>query len=159
MKNLFTCSFLFILLGLQGCKQSNEHQVIGEEETVADTIQNNQCYLAVYESDTVHLKMNLHKDNTVVGDMQMKISGEPMKSGTIAGSFRGDTLFADYTFILGENKGRTFKNPIALLKKDSMLIFGNGKIETNMGASYFSKTTPIDFDRVKYKFSEVDCAK
>ena len=159
MKNLITCSFLMILLGLQGCKQSNDHQVIGQEESVADSIQTNECYLAVYESDTVQLQLNRLNDNTITGDMQMKISGEPMKSGSIAGSFRGDTLFADYTFILGENKGRTFKNPIALLQKDSLLIFGNGKIETNMGASYFSKTTPIDFDRVKYKFSAVDCAK
>lgn len=159
MKNLITCSFLLILLGLQGCKQSNDHQVIGQEESIADSIQTNECYLAVYESDTVQLQMIRSNDHTITGDMQMKISGEPIKSGSIAGSFRGDTLFADYTFILGENKGRTFKNPIALLKKDSLLIFGNGKIETNMGASYFSKTTPIDFDRVKYKFSAVDCAQ
>ena len=158
MKTLIPASIFFMLLCLISCKQSNEHQVIGEQaDTVA--VQSNECYLAVYESDTVNLKLNRLNDNTITGDMQMKISGEPVKIGSIAGSFRGDTLFADYTFILGENKGRTFKNPIALLKKDSLLIFGNGKIETNMGASYFSKSTPIDFDRIKYKFSPVDCTK
>ena len=37
-------------------------------------------------------------------------------------------------------------------------ILGNGKIETSMGASYFVKGVPIDFERVKYKFTAVDCA-
>ena len=46
---------------------------------------------------------------------------------------------------------------MALLKKGNELILGNGKIETYLGASYFAKGQPIDFENVKYKFATVDC--
>lgn len=46
---------------------------------------------------------------------------------------------------------------MVFLKKGNELILGNGKIETNMGAYYFVKGVPIDFDNVKYKFAKVDC--
>ena len=46
---------------------------------------------------------------------------------------------------------------MAFLKRDNQLILGNGKIETTMGASYFIKGDPIDYDNVKYKFNIVDC--
>jgi hypothetical protein len=46
---------------------------------------------------------------------------------------------------------------MAMLKKENELILGSGKIETYLGKSYFAKGTPIDFDRVKYKFTKVEC--
>jgi hypothetical protein len=46
---------------------------------------------------------------------------------------------------------------MAFLKRGNELILGNGKIQTTMGASYFVKGSPIDFDRVKFKFVTVDC--
>jgi hypothetical protein len=45
---------------------------------------------------------------------------------------------------------------MAFLKKRDELILGNGKIEVAMGASYFANGEPIDFERVKYKFTSVD---
>ena len=48
---------------------------------------------------------------------------------------------------------------MAFLKRGSELILGNGEIETTMGASYFVKGKPIDFDNVKYKFTVVDCVE
>ena len=83
----------------------------------------------------------------------------PTKLGQIVGEFRGDTLFASYTFIQGANEKKTFKNPMAFLKNGNELILGNGKIEFSLGASYFAKGEPIDFERVKYKFTTVDCAE
>ena len=86
----------------------------------------------------------------------MKVLNRAERVGKIAGEFRGDTLFVDYSFISGKDKA-TYKNPMALLKRDNELILGNGKIETYLGASYFAKGQPIDFDDVKYKFAPVDC--
>jgi hypothetical protein len=111
----------------------------------------------LYEKDTLDLKINTLKSGKISGDMVMKIDNMPIKVGKIAGEFRGDTLFAAYTFIQGENKEVTFKNPMAFLKRGNELILGNGEIETTMGASYFVKGKPIDFDNVKYKFTTVDC--
>lgn len=157
MKNFVTFSLLLVIVGLHGCKKNNDQQIIENNESTSEIVLQNQCYLATYEKDTVHLKMNTLKNGDVTGAMQMKIIGEPTKSGTIAGTFHGDTLFVNYTFILGANEKRTFKNPIAFLKKDDQLILGNGTIETNMGASYLSKTKPIDFEQVRYKLSAVTC--
>ena len=87
----------------------------------------------------------------------MKFFNTEKKVGKIAGEFSGDTLFASYTFIQGDNKKVTFKNPMAFLKRGDQLILGNGKMQTTMGATYFVKGSPIDFESVKFKFSAVEC--
>jgi len=117
-----------------------------------------QCFKAVYEKDTLTLKINTLKDQKMTGSMEMAVFNLPKREGELTGAFRGDTLFASYTFTQNGIKNKTFKNPMAFLKRGNELIVGNGEIETTMGASYFVKGTPIDFDQVKYKFTAVDCA-
>ena len=46
---------------------------------------------------------------------------------------------------------------MAFLKKGDQLILGNGEIQTTMGASYFVKGKPIDYENVKYKFDKTEC--
>ena len=87
----------------------------------------------------------------------MNVFNMSKKVEKIAVEFHGDTLFAAYTFIQGGYEKITYKNPVVFLKRGNKLILGNEKIETTMGASYFVKGTAIDFDRVKYKFINVDC--
>jgi hypothetical protein len=101
--------------------------------------------------------MNTLRNGKITGNMVMKFFNMPKKVGKIAGEFNGDTLFASYTFIQGTDEKITYKNPMAFLKRGDELILGNGKIQTTMGASYFVKDSPIDFERVKFKFSTVDC--
>ncbi|MFE3870473.1 hypothetical protein ACFX5F_04475 [Flavobacterium sp. ZS1P70] len=157
MKNLALSCVLLAFIGLQGCKK-NETSKSGEATKVhAEKPISVQCYKALYEKDTLELKMNTLKSGKITGDMVMKILDMPKKVGKIAGEFRGDTLFASYTFIQGTYDKITYKNPMAFLKRGNELIVGNGKIETTMGASYFVKGEPIDFERVKYKFTTVDC--
>ena len=157
MKNLALSCLLLACIGLQSCKK-NETLKSGEATQVqAEKPISVQCYKALYEKDTLELKMNTLKSGKITGDMVMKILDMPKKVGKIAGEFRGDTLFASYTFIQGDYNKKTYKNPMAFLKRGNELILGNGKIETTMGASYFVKGEPIDFERVKYKFTTVDC--
>jgi len=157
MKNLglICLMLLFVLMG--SCKKN---QSPNEDE--ANKIQdekplNLQCYIAIYEEDTIELKINTLKDGKINGDMVMKIDNMPIKDGEIVGEYHGDTLISAYTFIQGANEKMTYKNPMAFLKKADTLILGNGKIENYMGASYFAKGIPIDFEHVKYKFTKVDC--
>ncbi|HAT79959.1 MAG TPA: hypothetical protein DCS17_00615, partial [Flavobacterium sp.] len=63
------------------------------------------------------------------------------------------------SFTQGTNDKVVFKNPMAFLKSGNELILGNGKIETYLGASYFAKGEPIDFENVKYTFKPLDCIK
>ena len=151
MKNLDLFCLLLACIAFESCNRTQQ-QKVQEEKPVSS-----QCYKALYENDTVELKINTLKNGKITGDMVMKILNMPNKVGKIAGEFRGDTLFAAYTFIQGTNDKVTYKNPMAFLKLGKELILGNGKIETSMGASYFAKGTTIDFERVKYKFTTVDC--
>lgn len=157
MKTPVLFCLLFACIGLQSCKK-NQNQKVGKATQVqTEKSISIQCYKALYEQDTISLKMNTFKNGKITGDMVMAFFNMPKKVGKIVGEFSGDTLFASYTFIEGTNEKITYKNPMAFLKRGNELILGNGEIQTTMGASYFVKGSPIDFERVKFKFITVDC--
>ena len=157
MKNLSLFCLLFACIGFQSCKKEQPSKDVEAAKALEKPI-STACYKALYENDTINLTINTLKDGKINGDMVMKIENMPDKIGTIAGEFRGDTLFADYSFIQGTNEKVKFKNPMAFLKQGNNLNLGSGKIETYLGKSYFVKGTPIEFEKVKYKFTTVDCA-
>ncbi|MBF2708480.1 hypothetical protein [Flavobacterium soyangense] len=155
MKNLGLFCLLLVCIALESCNKNQKDvkaTLISSEKPVSV-----QCYKALYDNDTIDLKINTLKKEKITGNMVMKVFNRAKKIGKIAGEFHGDTLFVAYTFILEANKQITYKNPMAFLKRGNELILGNGEIETTMGASYFVKGKPIDFDNVKYKFTKVDC--
>ena len=157
MKKLGIFCLLVTCIGLQSCKNDKSEKPL-EIKDVKDAT-STECYQAIYQQDTLNLKLLTFKDGEVNGNMEMAIANMPKKVGEIVGEFKGDTLFASYTFIQGTNKEKTFKNPMAFLKRGDQLILGNGQIQITMGASHFVKGQPIDFDKVKYKFSPVDCVE
>lgn len=154
MKNLGLFCLLLACIGLESC---NKNPKAIDAQTLAEKPVSVECYKALYEKDTIDLKINTLSTGKITGEMVMKVFNRAEKVGKIAGEFRGDTLFADYSFTQVENDKVMYKNPMALLKRGNELILGNGKIETYLGASYFVKGQPIDFDNVKYKFTTVDC--
>ncbi|WP_428231656.1 hypothetical protein [Flavobacterium sp.] len=156
MKKLVISCLLLSFVGLQSCKKNEEKKEAAEVD--AEKTVSTQCYKAVYEKDTIDLKLNTLKNGKIGGNMSMKVANSPEKVGDIKGEFRGDTLFVDYTFVEVTNKNKTFKNPMAFLKRDNKLILGNGTMQTTMGVTYLVKDKPIDFDRVKYKFDSAECA-
>lgn len=156
MKKLVLSCLILSLAGLQSCKNEEKQKEIEAVNAEAEKVVSTQCYKAIYEDDTIDLKLNTLKNGKISGDMSMKVSGAAERMGEVKGEFHGDTLFADYTFTEGTNK-KTFKNPMAFLKKDKQLILGNGTMQTTMGVTYLVKDKPIDFERVKYKFDSVDC--
>lgn len=157
MKNTVLFCLLLICIGFESCQKNQEQKKIENTKVQDEKPVSVECYKALYEEDTINLKINNLKNGKITGNMVMKIINMPDKVGEISGKFHGDTLFVDYTFIQGTNDKVTFKNPMALLKKDNELILGSGKIETYLGRSYFAKGTPIDFELVKYKFTKVEC--
>lgn len=157
MKKLGLFCLLLACIGFQSCKKNESEKTVDAKQVPVEKPINVQCYNALYEKDTIDLKMNTLKNGKITGDMVIKFFNMPKKVGKISGEFRGDTLYASYTFIQGTYDKVTYKNPMAFLKRGNELILGNGKIETTMGASYFVKGEPIDFERVKFKFKTVDC--
>ena len=154
MKKPLLFCLLLVFIGLVSCKKANavDPNKLQDEKPIST-----KCYQALYENGTIDLEMNTLKNGKISGNMVMSFLNMPKKIGKINGEFRGDTLFVDYSFIQGANKDRKFKNPMAILKKGDTLVLGNGKIESHLGVSYFVKGEPIDFDKVKYKFTSVDC--
>ncbi|MBE0393848.1 hypothetical protein HNQ02_003571 [Flavobacterium sp. 7E] len=161
MKKISLFCLALSCIGLQSCKNNQEEKAEIPAETPSElAVQksvSSECYQAIYEQDTLMLKLNTLESGEITGDMTMTIENMPTKQGNLAGEFKGDTLYASYTFIQGDYKEKTYKNPMAFLKKGDQLILGNGEIQTTMGASYFVKGKPIDFERVKYKFDKVAC--
>ncbi|WP_163409631.1 hypothetical protein [Flavobacterium ajazii] len=157
MKKLVLSFLILSLAGLQSCKNEEKQKEIEAAKAEGEKVVSTQCYKAVYENDNIDLKLNTLKSGKISGNMSMKVSGAAERIGEIKGEFHGDTLFADYTFTEGADK-KTFKNPMAFLKKDKQLILGNGTMQTTMGVTYLVKDKPIDFERVKYKFDTIDCA-
>jgi hypothetical protein len=156
MKNSTFFYLLFACIAIVSCNK-NQNKNGNADQAIEDKTVNIQCYVALYEKDTINLKVNTLESGKISGTMDMKLLDMPIKTGKLSGEFKGDTLFADYSFIQGTNDKVVFKNPMAFLKKGNELILGNGKIVTYLGASYFAKGEPIDFENVKYKFQTVEC--
>ncbi|WP_158727913.1 MULTISPECIES: hypothetical protein [unclassified Flavobacterium] len=157
MKNIFYLGVLFVGIGFQSCQNTTSEKRSIQKASNQEKPLSVACYVSVYEKDSIQLELNTFKDGKVNGDMVMKFYNTAVKKGKLSGVFSGDTLLVSYTFIEGTNEKITFKNPMAFLKRNDSLVLGNGKMQTTMGATYFVKGEPIDFDRVKFKFTSVDC--
>lgn len=156
MRNLVLSCVLLSCIGLQSCKNDEKQKEVEAAKAEGEKITSSQCYKAIYEKDTLDLKLNTLKNGKIGGNLVMKVNASE-KIGEIKGEFHGDTLFVDYTFKDKANNNTTFKNPMAFLKRDKQLILGNGTMQTTMGVTYLVKDKPIDFVGVKYKFSETEC--
>ena len=158
MRKLVLSSLLLTCIAFQSCKNEEKQKEAEAAKAEAEKIVSSECYKAIYENDTIDLKLNTLKNGKLAGDMIMKVAPSTVRKGEVAGEFHGDTLFIDYTFTDEATKNKTFKNPMALLKKDNQLILGNGTMQTTMGVTYLVKDKPIDFERVKYKFEKTECS-
>ncbi|OXB05023.1 hypothetical protein [Flavobacterium pectinovorum] len=158
MKKLVIPFLLLTLVGFQSCKKEEKQKETEAVKAEGEKIVSSECYKAIYEKDTIDLKLNTLKNGKLTGDMVMKVAPSTVRTGEVAGEFHGDTLFVDYTFKELASKDRIFKNPMALLKRDKQLILGNGTMQTTMGVTYLVKDKPIDFESVKYKFESVECS-
>lgn len=157
MKKIIALCLIITCIGFQSCKNDEKQKEIEAAKAEGEKVVSSQCYKAVYEKDTIDLRVNTLKNGKISGDMVMKVANAPERTGEVAGEFKGDTLFVDYTFVDTKNKNTKFKNPMALLKRNSQLILGNGTMQTTMGVTYLVKDKPIDFENVKYKFTTVEC--
>lgn len=154
MKNKTIFSLIFTSFLLLGCKDNKKETKLVLDQTPISV----ECYQAIYEKDTLDMKINNLKNEKVTGTLKMALAAST-KIGKIDGGFSGDTLFVNYTFTDSAVKNKNFKNPMAFLKKNNQLILGNGALESTMGATYFVNHKTIDFDQVRYKFNAADCVE
>lgn len=149
-KNL-ALAFLTITLAFS-CGQRENKQAANNE--VLDTVK--QCYTSSFEGDSATLNLLIIDSNKVEGKLVINYAEKPKNDGIVRGEFKGDTLFVDYSFKIGEGTTE-FSNPLALLKQNNDLKLGVGQIETLFGRSYFVKNKPISFEKGKFNFVRTEC--
>ena len=87
MKNLGLFCLLLACIGLQSCKKNENPKDVEATKAKAEKPISVACYKALYENDTIELKINTLKNEKITGDMVMKIMDMPVKTGKISGSF------------------------------------------------------------------------
>lgn len=121
----------------------------------ADTVFRLSCYRAIDGKDTAFLQLKDFKKRTE-GTLLFKFFKKAKNDGDLKGTYKGDTLFVNYGYHVG-NESAWHINPVALLKKDGKLIMGVGKIGYLLGIPYFDKKVPIDFNAGRFTFEPVEC--
>lgn len=155
-KNISAILFLVSVVFF-GCSSGQEGKQSQERsEAAGESIQQNQCYVAIDGPDTAYLNLDSRADGKITGKLLIDFAEKPDNDGVLDGEFKGDTLYVNYTFTTGESK-TIYKNPLAFLKDNNRLLLGVGEIESYLGKSYFKKGTAIDFERGRFKFDTLDC--
>lgn len=145
-----------LLVAFYSCNSGENKQGGQVKVTDDDKIESKACYTAIDGADTAHLDLESRASGKVTGKLVINYSEKPDNNGTLEGEFKGDTLYANYTFTTGENK-TVFKNPLAFLKDSTKMVLGVGEIESYLGKSYFKKGTQIDYEKGRFKFDSADC--
>lgn len=107
---------------------------------------NNQFTLSCYQyssnQDSVLLHLNPVGDS-VKGELIYAFAEKDLNTGTIVGQIKGDTLFADYTFL---SEGQKSVREVAFIKKNQTWLEGYGEVTTNGQKSIFTNKGALKFD-------------
>lgn len=157
--HLLAIAGLAVLFSCNHGKQANKVNIPGNLKP------GKYCYTALFEKDSASLNMVINKYGSVTGhlyigygEIKPGATEREINMGDISkGEFKGDTLFADYTFTSGTKFKNIYTNPIALLHKGDSLILGSGRVMNYLGRAYFDPQTPIDFQKSRFRFKRADC--
>ncbi|QMU26499.1 hypothetical protein [Adhaeribacter radiodurans] len=138
---------LFILAAsfslLMSCQSE---QKMNTTENTAVKASNNQltssCYQYSSSQDSVLLHLNPVGDS-MIGELIYAFAEKDLNTGSIAGQMKGDTLFADYTFL---SEGQISVREVAFLKKDQTWLEGYGEVTTNGQKATFTNKAALNFD-------------
>lgn len=133
-----------------------------KEEVVMPTVQDEmpveepavkECYLAVIKKDTISLNLTIKDSSLEQGELNYNFFEKDKNQGTLAGTFKGDTLFADYTFM---SEGKSSVREVVFLKKGNIFIEGYGDVEEKDNKTTFKDKKKLFFDS-KIVLSKTDC--
>ena len=110
------------------------------------------CYSYVNNKDSVTMNIDIN-DNTVTGELEYRLYEKDSNTGTIQGIIKGDTLFAEYSFI---SEGISSVREVAFLKKGNNWVEGFGDVEENNGKMIFKDISALQFNS-NIVLAEVPC--
>ena len=113
------------------------------------------CYgLLSNNKDTVLLHIAI-TDNKASGELVYNLWQKDKNSGTFKGEMKGDTLFANYTFM---SEGIESSRELAFLKAGDGFREGYGRIDEKSGQPGFSDKAAIKFDS-NFFLRKIDCGR
>lgn len=112
-----------------------------------------EFYRGINGSDTAFLSLNIIEDS-FYGKYEVRKRWYTYRTGDIRGTINGDTLIGDfvYTYYGGADSKRI---PLALLRRDSVLLIGNGVVSSYMGIPMFVPNVPIVFDNSEFVLEKI----
>ena len=113
-----------------------------------------QIYKAINKTDTAVLHLT-KMGNDFFGKYEIFHSNFEKDSGTVNGTFSGDTLKGSFLYVPYYNNTDLKRKPIALLKRGEKLLLGQGSVSVYMGIPFFSPNIPIDYRNPEFIFEKV----
>lgn len=147
---------LGMIISLAACnKKAEDTQVVTEPEMEKPeiTAPAKDCYEYANGKDTIQLSFATTNGNNVSGDLKYAWFEKDSNKGTLSGMFKGDTLYADYTF---QSEGTTSVRETVFLRKGDMLLEGFGDITEKGNKQVFKDKKSVKFDE-KMALKKVAC--
>ncbi|HEY8512804.1 MAG TPA: hypothetical protein VIL31_12680 [Cyclobacteriaceae bacterium] len=91
------------------------------------------CYSYATPDDSVMLRLN-QKGDEVEGELTYYLKEKDANRGTLVGTMKDDTLFAEYTF---QSEGVTSIREVAFIRRGDALVEALGEVEERDGKFVF----------------------
>ena len=120
MKKVILLGVVFMTVFVS-CKKEKETEetTIAPEEIVADETVSEECFSAIIKKDTISMYLNVKGNQIASGKLSYKFFEKDKNEGTLVGEIKGDTLFAEYTFM---SEGVSSIREVAFLKKGNTYV-------------------------------------
>jgi hypothetical protein len=148
--------YLLSILCFASCQGNTPSQPETNQATpapeVTETTASSDCYRAISGKDSVLIHLRTTGQN-VQGDLIYSFFEKDNNTGTLSGTFSGDTLFAEYNFM---SEGQESVREVAFLKKGNALVEGFGPVKENAGKMEFENRNALEFNG-KLSYQSTDC--
>ena len=121
-------------------KENNNTVRSGQKATNTET----NCYAYTVNRDTVFIQIQLDGNN-VTGDLLYNLQEKDKNKGKLTGLMKGDTLFAEYTFL---SEGIESVREVAFIKNGNDYKEGYGDMEEKNGKMVFKNSAGLNFDGI-----------
>lgn len=129
-------------------KQTNKEVKAETKEEVSGI----KCFLYATTQDTINLIVNRSK-NTITGNLIYNLYQKDRNSGSLLGSIKGDTLFADYKF---SSEGKESIREVIFVKKADGFIEASAPMELENGRMVFKKDVQLKLNHT-FLLKQTDC--
>jgi hypothetical protein len=127
----------------------------GAQETSGQPdLPDNVCFAYAQNDDIIGLTLTMN-GNKVNGKLAYAVAEKDRNSGTIDGSWKGDTLIGEYSF---HSEGRLSTREIVFLRKGDTLVEGYGEVEQVNTKTSFKSRKNLQFLE-NFPLKRVPCRK